>query len=382
MAKTSSVLERLLAMPDIPNIVPRLPPEMLHRVIQTCGLEDCAEFVALATPAQLGRILDLDVWRSRRPGGEDQFDAERFGAWLCALMQSGPSIAAGKLRGLDQRLVVAGLARHIAVFDQAAIASCTTLDGEFVPGRAGAGSMVEIGGYAIRVKRTSAWDATLELLAFLDAEHPAEFHRLMRGCVELSDGRREHDGFHDLLEEEEQQLFDLGAEREARMEQLGYVTAAQASAFLREARGLRLDGDQPPPSVLAQAYFRASNPESALADTGERRQLEQLRRGTGGQPEVAAVAAMVEILHRAGALVEPRALLAGTERGWSRLEYVRGHVAGDLASTEELAYLANVLVAAGSIQGRPFAEREAGTQPVRSATSDSRTGRSAGPGAA
>ena len=27
--------------------MPRLPPELLHRVIQTCGLEDCAQLVAL-----------------------------------------------------------------------------------------------------------------------------------------------------------------------------------------------------------------------------------------------------------------------------------------------------------------------------------------------
>ena len=38
-----------------------MPPELLHRVITTCGLEDCTEVVALATPGQLARILDIDI---------------------------------------------------------------------------------------------------------------------------------------------------------------------------------------------------------------------------------------------------------------------------------------------------------------------------------
>ena len=61
MAKSESLLVRLLNTPDLATIVPRLQPEVLHRVLQTCGLEDCAEFVALATPEQLTRILDARV---------------------------------------------------------------------------------------------------------------------------------------------------------------------------------------------------------------------------------------------------------------------------------------------------------------------------------
>ena len=42
MAKSRSLLNRLLSTPDLANAVPRLQPDVLHRVIQTCGLEDCA----------------------------------------------------------------------------------------------------------------------------------------------------------------------------------------------------------------------------------------------------------------------------------------------------------------------------------------------------
>ena len=68
MAQPRPLLERLLQTPDLAKIVPQLPADVLHRVIRHCGLEDCADVVALATPTQLARILDADVWRVRTAG--------------------------------------------------------------------------------------------------------------------------------------------------------------------------------------------------------------------------------------------------------------------------------------------------------------------------
>ena len=80
------LLGRILDIPQLARVVPLLQPEVLHRVIQTCGLEDCAELVALATPDQLLRVFDLDLWHGDRPGLDDQLDADRFGVWLEVLM--------------------------------------------------------------------------------------------------------------------------------------------------------------------------------------------------------------------------------------------------------------------------------------------------------
>src|SRR5262249_56270911 len=77
-----TLLERILDTPNLPQVVPRLQPEILHRIIQGCGLEDCGELVALATPAQLAVVFDRDLWRSDRPGLADQLDAGRFGLGL------------------------------------------------------------------------------------------------------------------------------------------------------------------------------------------------------------------------------------------------------------------------------------------------------------
>jgi hypothetical protein len=359
MAKSLSLLNRLLSTPDLANVVPRLQPEVLHRVIQTCGLEDCAEFVALATPGQLARILDLDIWRVRTPGA-DELDADRFGTWIAVLMQSGAAVAAEKLAGLDIELVIAGFARHAAVFDHAAVSSYPTLDGEDVPGRElSRGPVSEIGGYAIQARRTSAtWEAMVDLFAFLDAEHPAYFHRLMRGCVRWSNGSREEDGCDDLLKDDEQEMFDLACDREERRERQGYVTPAQARAFLRGGRDLQLGADRPPPSPIARAYFRAVEPAPA---TGTEAPPEAGRAvpeaGTHAPPPLEP---FVEILREAGVLApQPRAL-PGADRQTAHLGLIRSHIASHPASAEELAYLTNAVMAGCSIQGRPFTPQEAG----------------------
>src|SRR5215475_11533311 len=126
------LLDRILNTPSLEQVVPRLRPDLLHRVIQTCGLEDCGEIVALATPEQLARIFDLDLWRAAKAGRDEQFDADRFGVWLAALVESGAAAAAQKLVGMDVDLVVAGLAQHALVYDRAAVTSYETTDGELI----------------------------------------------------------------------------------------------------------------------------------------------------------------------------------------------------------------------------------------------------------
>src|SRR5688572_4069625 len=120
------LLNRILDTPHLAQVVPRVKPELLHRVIQRCGLEDCAELVALATPDQWVRIFDLDLWRAGHPALDEQFDADRFGVWLEVLVESGAAFAAQKLAEMDRDLVIAGLAQHVRVFDRASVTPYTT----------------------------------------------------------------------------------------------------------------------------------------------------------------------------------------------------------------------------------------------------------------
>jgi hypothetical protein len=197
----------------------------------------------------------------------------------------------------------------------------------------------------IEARRTSAWEAIVDLLAFLEMERPEYFHRVMRGSVRLSNGVSEDDGLHVLLEDADQHMLDVTCDREVRREQRGYVTPALAHAFLRGAQDVHLDADRPPQSAIARAYFRDI---STPTDTDAPPQLEP-----GG------VAAVVEVLREAGVFTpQPRALLGPADQT-SRLALIQAHAASHPASSEELAYLANAIMAGCSIQGRPFAAREA-----------------------
>jgi len=346
MANSHGPLERLLHAPNLPSIVPRLEPEILQRVIYAYGLEDSAELLAHATPEQLARVLDTDVWRAPQPGGDEAFDPDRFGLWLTVLMQSGAANAAGKLAALDIDLMVAGVASHIAVFDAAAAASYTTLDGEHVAGRPlHDGLTYEVGGYSIEARRNSAWDPIVELLVLLEEERPDYFQRVMRGCVRLSNGVREPDGPNELLDDREQDLLDLGLDREARREQRGYIAPAQARAFFKETRSLRVDTEAPPGSAIAGAYFRAI--ESAPLTT---------QRDAPAAPDVAMV---FELLEQAELPTSrPRALLGAADAQPSVLSFVQTYGATHATGEQELAYLANTLLAGCSIQGRPLTVRE------------------------
>src|SRR5262249_60323702 len=63
----------------------------------------------------------------------------------------------------------------------------------------------------------------------------------------------------------DQVMFDLAVGRDQRREQQGYVTPAQASAFLQMSRRIQLAHDtRPPANPLAGAYFRAIDEKTAV----------------------------------------------------------------------------------------------------------------------
>ena len=97
---TRSLLARVLDEPGLVTAVRQLPPVSLAAVVREVGLEDAAEIVALATPEQLTRVLDEDVWKVTEEG--DGFDADRFALWLEVLREAGERELARKLAGLPE----------------------------------------------------------------------------------------------------------------------------------------------------------------------------------------------------------------------------------------------------------------------------------------
>ena len=212
----------------------------MHRVIGAYGLEDCGELIAHATPAQLSRIFDLDLWRPARPGLDEQFDAERFGIWIEVLVDAGADLAAEKLSQIPVEQLIPGFAHHARVFDIAAIAAYDTTDGERIESPAPDAALTcEIGGYHVAARRDDAWQAIVAVLLSLGAHHRGRFDELMSTLRSISNSTRELDGLDTLLETGEQMMFDAGTGRERRRMKQGFASPADARAFLQMSRSVR-----------------------------------------------------------------------------------------------------------------------------------------------
>jgi hypothetical protein len=343
MSDPQQLVVRLLHTAGIERIVPRLAPEILQRVIDRCGLEACGELLTLATPAQLERVLDLDLWRAPVPGADEVFDGGRFGEWLEMLAQLEPEVAARRLAAMPPDVVAGGLAQHVRVFDGAAVSGYTTLDGDQVAGRQiDSRRASEIGGFLVEARWSSVWDAIVELLAHLAAEHTGLFQRLMRACVAVSSGVRELDGCDTLAGERDQQLAELAADRQERRDRQGYLDAAQARAFLQRGRECALDGPRLERDAVAHAYLRDLAPEPVVDDAA-----------------TSAGAEVMDMLSDAGVVAPSQAMLPAGPPENDRLARVRALARSSATAQQELAFLTNTLLSGGGIHGRPLTPQEA-----------------------
>jgi len=362
-----TVLDRILDTPHLEHVIPRLQPELLHRVIQTCGLEDCGELVMLATPEQLRSIFDLDLWRFAQPGMDEQFDADRFGIWLEVLAEFGADMASQKIAEMDADLVIAGLAQHVRVFDCAVVTPYRTTDGGQSTGIRALdhGLACDLGGYRLVATRTDSWEAIVLILISLDAEHNDYFHRVMRGCRALSNAGREPD-VQDLGDEKDQMMFDIALDREHRQDEKGYVPPAQARSFLEMSRALRLGSDtMPPANPIARAYLRSL--ESMAAAHTPARPLQKSEE-PALEDAVQATVSLVQALREAGIIAQqPRALLNGSQNHTAALPHIRTHMQfvfdcdnnAYASRSEELTYVANTIMSGCGLQGRSFTAQEA-----------------------
>jgi hypothetical protein len=379
MSKPEDRLARLLDTAQLSRIVPRLPAETLHQLIQYRGLDACGDILAAATREQVSSLADVDLWRKAAPAADEQFDAHRFGEWIETLVDMGEGVAARIVAGLDRRLVAAGLSRHIRVLDPAACARPLSTDDEQTQESAAfAGLGADVGGYLVRARRTEAWDAIVELLLSLEADHRECFDAVMRGCRRLSSSVPEADGFHDLLTEPEQLLHDLGLARQSRRSGQGYLGAADARLVLQLARQGGPDARDSAAAIrrIAADYLREDDQAAATPDAGHEREGDDAAVCADGttadapaEPDIDdSIEAVVELLAEAGFVPErPRALLAGQAGQPSRVEQMQallersraddGHVFA--ARSRELAFLANALMAGCSIDARPFTVQEA-----------------------
>jgi len=366
------LIGRILETPDLPRVVRGLPPTVLHQLVQKCGLEDAGPIVAFATTEQLMGVFDHDLWQAARAGAADEFDADRFGLWLEVLVEAGAELAARKVAEMDFDLVTAAFSRYLLVLDaewnaierrdaglldevmpdlaeQLALAEATLENG------------LELGGFRIVARRGAPWDALVEVLSRLSSDHPALFGQLMVRCGALStEYIEDNGGLFDVLTSDEQVLSDVAGERDERRAEEGYVGPPEAAAFLKLAR--QPVGSASSADPLTTRYFCTLDARAAASrkdDAAERpsREVEQEGRRFLAVLEAEGVlAASQQPLLPAGETDAPDRLAAIR----TQLLYAREHSAAAYAQrSDELGYLANVLIAGCSFKSRRFRPVEA-----------------------
>lgn len=363
------LLKVLLDAPNLATEIPRLAPAALAKVIETVGLEDSGEIVALATTEQLVHVFDEDLWTSSRPGEDPRFDDERFLVWLAVMNEGGERFVAQRLAELPIDLVTLAFHKQVLVLDvetlmeEMSAAEADDLDA--VEKALSNCLSEELDRYQVVARRNEGWDDVLFALLALGSEHPDVQERLLERCARMSARDVETEGgLYEVLTQEAMLEEDVAGEREDRRGEAGHVAPSAAAAFLKLARRGEAPDER---DASTRAYFRGLARDRGVP-VGE--STVAPRRAADG-PDLEARLAQLGVLR---AEVEPeRARPRLGPGGAAPSEPLLLRALRELASTapatftersEELAYLANVLVAGSSIEGRRMRPIEA----VRAAT--------------
>jgi hypothetical protein len=363
-------LARVLDRSDLTSLVPHLTAETLHAIVQTRGLDACGALVAGATSEQLTSVLDLDLWRGAAAGHDDRFDAHRFADWLELLAGMDEAAAARVVSAIDLGLFVGGLSRYVRVFDVASFAPIAPSDDAPWDLRATPSDAPEheLGGYLLRARHGDALDAIVAVLIALETHDPERFRDVMNGCRRLSSRGFERDGLDDLLPDVEQRMHDLSVAREVRRSARGYLSPAEARAFLAAARTPRPEGRHANP--VAAAYRRTV--EADAGTDAARRRTQDARPAV--ESDVAADVTAIEtaVMEITLDSSRPRGLLTGEATAPSRHAVIQrlmahvqhAHPAAHDARTSELAFLTNALMSGCALQSRPFTAEDASAAAV------------------
>lgn len=371
LRSSGRLLARILDEPNLVAAVQSLPPRALGKLIGHVGLEDAGEIITLATTAQLTSIFDDDLWRSPKPGKDESFDADRFTLWLEVMLEAGEEFAAGKLAELSEDLVTLAFHKNVLVIDieEMAVSMSSRAsehpDDEDTQLEKALESCLaeELGPYRIIARHHERWDTLFGLLVALDRDHHEFLQRLLeRLCALDADFIEENGGLYEVLSAEESLESDVGADREDRRAEQGFIAPSSAVAFLALARTTKLDDliaaeAQDP---ITRAYFRQlrTSPETkAKASTTQKKPLAQTS------------SPILDLLHEAEVLpnVPSAQLLEAqpTSKTDANAFMVALRQLGDESPSvhanrmRELAYLANVLSAGCTLAGRSMRPVEA-----------------------
>ncbi len=378
--KTQAVLARLIDAPNLVVAVRALAPTTFAALVRHVGVEDAGELVALATTPQLVAAFDQDLFVNEQAGERETFDRARFVTWLEVLLEAGDAVAAARVVELSEDFVVHALTSILIVLDDEALRERMSEGGYDVDiaDKAIESSLSEeIDGYLLLSKESEGWDAALALILALDRDHRAFLERILDRAAALSSHYVEDlEALTEALSGSESLAEDVEAEREERRAEQGFVEPRAARAFLTLAREpFSGSAEKAPRDALTKSYFRSSGNGAAqtmaapppegdtaalLAAIDEVIAGESLgKRVDGARGSAAGRTAQLRLRAEEG----EGTALEGASDGGTFSVALRLLAEQDArafgARMDELAYLANVLVAGAMKNGGRFEAAEA-----------------------
>jgi hypothetical protein len=362
LATTRSLLSAIVELPDLAGTIRALPPRTFAALVREVGVEDAGEVVALATTEQLVQAFDEDLFVSDRAGERESLDVGRFVVWLEVLLEAGDDVAADRIAELDEDFVAHALGGVLLVLDEDALRERLD-EGDEDEARQVDKSLEsalteELDGYVLLAKRHDGWDAVLALVLALDRDHRALLVRVLDRLARV--GSAALDDLEELstvLSEGESLAEDAEAAREERRSEQGYVEPRAARAFLSLAR-------RPPPGEgrpterdpLTRAFLREVDRRRPVAAPGPAAQAALHALPPAVLRELDDAGSGGGSLALGGSPSEATALGAFTE-ALRELGRDEPGVFGE--RLEELAYLANVLVAGHARDGARLRPKDA-----------------------
>jgi hypothetical protein len=345
-----------LKRPDPAEVIRELPGAALGKLIDRIGLEDAGELVALASTAQLERIFDDDLWRAERAGGDETFRPERFALWLRVMFEAGEEVVVQRLCELPQDLVALAVHRLVLVIDMDILTerlSEAGEEGEAIDRALESSTFEEWEELRLIARVPDAWDDVWNALVSLDRDHHERLRAILEQCCAMStEYISGQGGLFQVLTADEMLDGDVAAARDDRRSAEGFVSPADARAFLELARRGETDDTR---DAITRAYFRALGGEAPRSRGDER------AAATGASAPVALVSREGEA-HLVAPLFEyaMRDLRARAPELFAR-------------RVREVGYLVNVWMAGGAHEGRRPRPMEAVEMVLRTCEAGMRT---------
>jgi hypothetical protein len=373
---STNLLLRILERPALVAAVRELPGAVLGKLIEHVGLEDAGELVALATTEQLERVFDDDLWRADRAGGDEAFRPERFALWLRVMLDAGEELLVQRLCELPLELLALAVHRLVLVLDMDVVAE------QLAPGdeeaealeRALETSVVEEWEeFRLIARDPDVWDDIWGALLSLDRDDHDRLRAILEACCAMStEYISGQGGLFQVLTAAEMLDSDVAAARDDRRVAEGFVSPADARAFLELARR---GGGGDARDAITRAYFRglASNEASKRKPSAIPKPTAKV--GQPGNPGAALatdadVDDLAALLRQAEVIAaEPTRSPAGLLAAADETSPAKQHLVAPLfeqAMTDlrhrdparfstrarEVGYLVNVWIAGGAHEGR------------------------------